>query len=137
MNTRKTYKIILFDGHCNLCVRSIQFIIKRDINNVFKFASIQADVGKKIIRQNNIDVSQNESIIVITGNDIKYRSSAVLYILYYLKTIWKFLIILYLIPSPIRDLGYKLIAINRYMFFGKKEKCMLPDDNIKSKFLSL
>ena len=127
----------LFDGVCNMCVRSVQFIINRDKKDIFRFASIQSGIGQELIKKHSIDIKKNDSIIVIKDKSIKYRSSAVLYILYYLQTIWKLFLVFYVIPYPIRDFFYKIIARKRYFLFGKKNKCMIPDSSISSKFLSL
>lgn len=129
--------VILFDGVCNMCVRSVQFIINRDKKDIFRFASIQSGIGQELIKKHSIDIKKNDSIIVINDKSIKYRSSAVLYILYYLQTIWKLFLVFYVIPYPIRDFFYKIIARKRYFLFGKKNKCMIPDSSISSKFLSL
>ena len=138
MNTKVDDKlIILFDGFCNLCIASVQFIINRDSKDIFRFVPIQSDIGKEIILNKEIDCLKNNSIILIKENSVNYRSSAVLHILYYLNTMWKFLIVFYIIPYPIRDFIYNLISKKRYFLFGKKNKCMVPDKNINSKFLSL
>tara|TARA_B100002052_G_C15855809_1_gene587425 strand:- start:362 stop:784 length:423 start_codon:yes stop_codon:yes gene_type:complete len=129
--------IVLFDGVCNMCVESVQFIINRDKKDIFRFASIQSVIGKKLIKQHSIDVKKNDSIIVIKDQSIKYRSSAVLFILCYLQTIWKIFLVAYVVPYPIRDFFYKIIARKRYSLFGKKNKCMIPDSSISAKFLSL
>ena len=128
--------IILFDGVCNMCVWSVRFIILRDKNDKFRLASIQSDIGEKIIKDHNIDIKKNDSIVLISKSVIKYRSSAVLSILYHLKTIWKIFLIFYIIPSPIRDLIYKFVAKTRYMFFGKRQQCVLPQELNNSKFLN-
>ena len=138
MSNKENNKIIiLFDGVCNLCLGSVKFIIKRDLNDVFRFASIQSSVGEELLNKYKIDIKKNDSIIVIGNNNIKFRSSAVLYILSRLKTVWRCLLILYLIPYPIRDVIYFFVAKNRYSIFGKKDKCITPSSSIKSKFLSL
>jgi predicted DCC family thiol-disulfide oxidoreductase YuxK len=126
--------IILFDGVCNMCVWSIQFIISRDTKDVFRFASMQSLEGQKILQKYSLDIN---SIILIHNGNVKHGSSAVLHILYHLNTIWKFLIIFYIIPYPIRDLLYAMIAKTRYIIFGKRDKCIVPDASINSKFLSL
>jgi len=126
--------IILFDGVCNMCVWSIQFIIKKDSRDVFRFASLQSKLGEEYINQYGLN---NHSIILIKNDKIKKQSTAVLSILYHLNTVWKCLIIFYIIPYPIRDLVYMIISKKRYFFFGKRNKCMIPDDSINSKFLSL
>ena len=129
--------IILFDGQCNLCIGSIQFIINSDSKDCFRFASIQDEVGKQILKKYNINTKKNDSIILIKNNRVYYRSTAVLFILYKLNTIWKFLVVFYLIPYPFRDLIYILVAKSRYSLFGKKKNCMVPDKRIKSKFLNV
>tara|TARA_Y100000589_G_scaffold113165_1_gene107558 strand:+ start:10697 stop:11113 length:417 start_codon:yes stop_codon:yes gene_type:complete len=129
--------IILFDGVCNLCLSSIQFIIKNDLNDKFRLAAIQSKEGKKIIRKYSIDIIKNDSIILINNKNINYRSTAVLLILKQLVTFWRIFYIFYFIPYPIRDFFYFFIAKSRYNFFGKKNKCMVPNEKIKSKFLNL
>lgn len=129
--------IILFDGVCNLCLSSIQFIIKNDLNDKFRLAAIQSKEGKEIIRKYSIDIIKNDSIILINNKNINYRSTAVLLILKQLVTFWRFFYIFYFIPYPLRDFIYFLIAKSRYNFFGKKNKCLVPDEKIKSKFLNL
>ena len=126
--------IILFDGVCNMCVWIVQFIIKRDNKDIFRFASLQSNLGKEYIQLHSLNMN---SIIIVKNGQIKKQSSAVLSILFHLNTYWKFLIIFYIIPYPLRDLVYLFISKTRYYIFGKREKCMVPDDYIKSKFLSL
>ena len=138
MNVKdESYLIVLFDDDCNLCSSSIQFIINRDNSDIFRFASIQSEVGARLLNMYHVDIQINDSIILITNKNVKYRSSAVLHILFYLKTIWKIFLLFYIIPRPIRDVVYNIIAKNRYSLFGKKRKCMLPNPSLSSKFLSL
>ena len=129
--------IVLFDGICNMCVWSVRFIINRDLNDKFRLASIQSEVGKKIISDKKIDILKNDSIIVIDNDVIRYRSSAVLFILRNLRTLLKIFLIFYIIPAPLRDLKYRIIAKIRYFFFGKRKKCILPKEIDTSKFLNL
>ena len=129
--------IVLFDGICNMCVWSVRFIINRDINDKFRFASIQSEVGKKIISDKKIDILKNDSIIVINNDVILYRTNAMLFILRHLRTLLKIFLILYIIPAPLRDLKYRIIAKIRYFFFGKRKKCILPKEINTSKFLNL
>ena len=126
--------IILFDGVCNMCVGSVNFIIKRDSKDVFRFASLQGDVGKKMIKKYSLSMA---SIVLIKDGKVKTQSSAVLSILFHLNTFWKVLIVFYIIPYPIRDILYNIVAKTRYFLFGKRDKCMVPDENLNSKFLSL
>ena len=136
MSSNDLKKIILFDGVCNLCSKSVNFIIKYDKADHFRFASIQSEAGKKIIKKYSIDINKNDSIILIANKNISYRSNAVFTILFYLKTIWRILLIFSVLPSPIRDLFYRIIAKSRYKFFGKNDICMTPNEDIKSKFLT-
>ena len=126
--------IVLFDGVCNMCVGSVNFIIKRDSKDVFRFASLQGDVGKKMIKKHSLSMN---SIVLIKNGKVKTKSSAALSILYHLNTFWKALLVFYIVPYPIRDILYKFIANRRYVFFGKKNKCMTPDKKYEFKFLNL
>ena len=126
--------IVLFDGVCNMCVGSVNFIIKRDSKDMFRFASLQGDVGQKMVKKYSLSMN---SIILIKNGQVKTKSSAVLNILYHLNTFWKALLVFYVVPYPIRDILYNIVAKTRYFLFGKRNQCMVPNKNINSKFLSL
>ena len=129
--------IILFDGVCNLCNTSVNFIIKHDTNNHFRFASLQSDAAKEQLLHNNIknDKNQLDSIILIENNHIYYQSSAALRILKKLKFPINFGYVFIVIPSFIRDAVYHFIAKNRYKWFGKKDICRIPTKEELDKFL--
>ena len=126
--------IIFFDGVCNMCIWYVQFIISKDTHDVFRFASLQSSEGKKIISKHSLDMN---SIILLDQGRVKTKSSAVFSILYQLDTIWRLLLIFYFIPYPIRDFLYHIVVKTRYCLFGKRDKCMVPNKNINSKFLYL
>ena len=128
--------IVVFDGVCNLCVHSVMCIVKHDLDDNIRLVSMQSEIGKKIIKDYGIDINSNDSVISIDGKLIKYRSRAVFYILSYLRTSWRFLLIFSILPTFLTDFLYVIIAKNRYKFFGKREKCLMPSDTINSKFLS-
>ena len=134
MNNTNNKIIILFDGVCNMCVGSVNFIIKRDSKDMFRFASLQGDVGQKMIKKYSLSMN---SIVLIKNGQAKTKSTAVLNILYHLNTFWKALLIFYVVPYPIRDILYNIVAKTRYFLFGKRNQCMVPNENINSKFLSL
>lgn len=134
MPTDNNKIIILFDGVCNMCVSSVNFIIKRDSKDVFRFASLQGDVGQKMIKKYSLSIN---SIVLIKNGQVKTKSSAVLSILCHLNTFWKALLIFYIVPYPIRDILYNIVAKIRYSLFGKRHQCMVPNKSINSKFLSL
>jgi predicted DCC family thiol-disulfide oxidoreductase YuxK len=126
--------IILFDGICNLCNHSVQFIIKRDPAGYFKFASLQSETGKRLLKQYGVS-NQIDSIIVIENKKVYIKSSAALQICTKLTGFWKFFIILRLLPSVFRDFFYDKVAKNRYKWFGKRDSCILPTTELKKRFL--
>ncbi len=126
-------KIILFDGVCNLCNSSVQFIIKHDPKAHFHFTSQQSEFGKELIEKYHLE--RVDSIIFIDEKQIYLYSDAILEITKELGGWLRFLYILRFIPKTIRDTIYKFIAKYRYIIFGKKESCMLPSKAIKSRFL--
>lgn len=127
-------RIILFDGDCNFCDKSVQFIINRDPKGYYKLASLQSNAGKKIKQKMNIP-EDLDSMIYIHNNRYYDRSSAILRICKNLKGVVKWGYILLIIPKPIRDFFYKIIAKNRYKWFGKKTSCMIPTPEMKKRFL--
>ena len=127
-------RIILFDGECNFCDHSVQFIIKRDPKGYFKFASQQSDIGKKLLKQSGIP-EDGDSFVLIDRGDSYCKSSAALRICRNLQGMWKVFYYLLIVPRPIRDFFYGIIANNRYKWFGKKDSCMLPSPEIRNRFL--
>ena len=127
-------RIILFDGDCNFCDQSVQFIIKRDPQGLFKFASLQSEIGKKLLNKYNTP-SDLDSFVLIEGNHCYFKSSAALRICKNLKGVWKLLYVLLVVPKPLRDFFYGIIAENRYKWFGIKESCMLPSPEERKRFL--
>jgi predicted DCC family thiol-disulfide oxidoreductase YuxK len=127
-------KIILFDGICNFCNASVQFIIKRDPQAQFRFASLQSEVGKKLLTKYKIPEDIN-SFIFIAGERYYTKSSAALRVCKHLKGFWRLFYVFILVPRPLRDRFYDFIARNRYQWFGKKESCMIPTPDIRNRFL--
>jgi predicted DCC family thiol-disulfide oxidoreductase YuxK len=127
--------IILFDGICNFCNSSVNFIIDRDGNDNFRFASIQSDEGNTLIKNLGVDILKNDSIILIEGGKYYLHSSAALRITKKLSGFWKLGYIFVIIPPFIRDFFYKIIAKNRYKWFGRKEACRIPAPEERAKFL--
>ncbi|OKL37765.1 thiol-disulfide oxidoreductase DCC family protein [Domibacillus mangrovi] len=126
--------IILFDGECNFCDSSVQFIIKRDPKGLFHFASLQSEAGQKLLKKHNIP-TDIDSMVLMEKEKTYYKSSAALMICRHLQGAWKLFYIFILIPSPIRHIVYDWIAKNRYKWFGKKESCMLPPPSSRKRFL--
>lgn len=126
--------IILFDGVCNLCNNSVQFIIKRDTKYMFSFASLQSDAGQRLLQQHDIP-KNTDSFILIENGKVYDRSTAALRICKHLKGFWKLCYLFIVIPKPIRDCMYQFIAKNRYKWFGTKTACMLPTPDLRKRFL--
>lgn len=127
--------IILFDGVCNLCVSSVQFIIKRDPVGIFYFASLQSDVGVRLSENFGALIEKTDSIILIKGDKCYIESDAALKIASKLKGGWKLLYIFIIIPKPLRDAAYRYVARNRYKWFGKKDACMIPTPDLEKRFI--
>lgn len=131
----KTRKIILFDGICNLCNQSVQFVIEHDKKNQFRFASLQSDFGQNFLKENNLDATQFDSVVFIEDGKFYTKSSAALKISKYLDGITSWLSIFMIVPKPLRDVVYSFIAKNRYRWFGKQESCWLSTPELKAKFI--
>lgn len=119
-------RIILFDSECLLCSRSVQFIIKRDPQKKYKFASLKSEIGKKILLEHQIP-DGIESIILIEGNQFFIKSTAILKVVRNLHHYWKCVSIFTFIPINLRDYFYDFIANNRYKWFGQSSQCQLLD----------
>ncbi len=133
----KNKKIILFDGICNLCNSSVQFVIKRDKKDIFRFASLQSEPGQKLLAERGIDPEKTDSIVLIEPDVAYYtKSQAAIEIASELGGGWSFLRVFeYILPVTLRDLLYDFIARNRYKWYGKKDQCMIPGPGLKAKFL--
>ncbi|PQL91835.1 thiol-disulfide oxidoreductase DCC family protein [Apibacter sp. wkB309] len=131
----KTY-IVLFDGVCNLCNSTVQFIIKRDTHNQFKFSSLQSEYGQNFLKERNLASNDFKSIILYEPEVAYYtKSTAALKIAQNLGFPYSLLSVFLLIPSFIRDWIYSLISKYRYHLFGKKDSCMVPTPENKRKFI--
>jgi predicted DCC family thiol-disulfide oxidoreductase YuxK len=129
------YAIVLFDGVCNLCTSTVQFIIKRDPRGYFTFASLQSAIGNTLLEQHGLQPDALDTFVVIEGSRCFTRSGAALRVAQQLSGGWSLLRILLLVPKPIRDWGYTIIARNRYRWFGRRETCMVPSRDILNRFL--
>jgi predicted DCC family thiol-disulfide oxidoreductase YuxK len=126
--------IILFDGICNFCNSSVQFIIKRDPTGYFKFASLQSETGQQLLKQYGVK-KEIDSLIVIEKQNVYIKSSAALQICRKLTGLWRFFSVLRVFPPIVRDYLYDIVAKNRYNWFGKRDSCMLPTAEMKKRFL--
>ncbi len=128
--------IVLFDGVCNLCNGAVQFIIRHDKNEKFLFASLQSEIGKKILSSNNLSRDDLKTFLLIEDDKVYTKSTAALRVIKQLNGVISILYTFNVIPKFIRDSIYDLVARNRYNWFGKKDECMIPTPQLKARFLS-
>lgn len=131
-----THPVIFFDGVCNLCTGSVQFIIKHDPKQYFRFASLQSELGQQFLQQNGLSADTFDSFIVWENGKYYTESTAALRVARKLSGLWPALYAFILLPAFIRNSVYRLIARNRYRWFGKKEACWIPTAELNSLFLS-
>jgi predicted DCC family thiol-disulfide oxidoreductase YuxK len=128
--------VILFDGVCNFCNSSVNFIIRHDKKDQFRFTPLQSKSGNELLKKYNIDNSTIDSIVLIENNKAYIKSTAVLHIVKHLNRLYPLFYLFIIIPPVIRNGVYDFVARNRYKWFGKQAVCMIPSDEIKSKFIS-
>ncbi|WP_310259049.1 thiol-disulfide oxidoreductase DCC family protein [Fictibacillus barbaricus] len=127
--------VLLFDGVCNLCNSSVQFILKHEKEEKLKFAAIQSESGKELLSHHHIDPTRTDSVIFIENDKVYFMSDAVLTLTRYLNFPWSFSKHFLIVPRSFRDFIYKRIAKNRYRWFGKKDSCMIPTPALRKRFL--
>ncbi|MCA9025689.1 MAG: DUF393 domain-containing protein [Planctomycetaceae bacterium] len=128
------HPVLFFDGVCGLCSHAVDFVMARDTQATFRFAPLQGETARAMLPE--ADIVNLDSMAVAINGSIYRRSSAVVRILWQLGPLWRFCgWALWLIPLPLRDLGYKLVAKWRYRLFGKHETCRLPTPEERERFL--
>lgn len=127
--------ILLFDGVCNLCNHSVQFIIERDKNKQVYFASLQSEAGQALLKHFGLEAESLKTLVLIDKEGAHLRSTAALRCSRLLSGVWPLFYSFIIIPRPIRDFVYNWIANNRYKWFGKQESCWLPTPDLKARFL--
>jgi predicted DCC family thiol-disulfide oxidoreductase YuxK len=130
----RPHSIVFFDGVCGLCNASVDFILTRDSRLRFRFAPLQGDTARQELPP--ADWERLDTLILLTPQGSYRRSAAVVRILWGLPGVWPTLgTLLWLIPKPLRDLGYRIVSANRLQWFGKKETCRLPTLEERDRFL--
>ncbi len=127
--------IILFDGVCNLCNGFVNFLIPRDKNNNFLFGSLQSAAVKELLKKYDYNVQNITTVILLENDHLFTQSTAVLKIFRKMGGLWPWMYGFIIIPKPVRDIIYNLVAKNRYRMFGRKDACMIPTLALKAKFL--
>ena len=128
--------IILFDGVCNLCNKSVQTVLKNDSKGIFKFASLQSEAGQKILQEYNLPTDNFGSFILVQNEKVYQKSTAALLVAKQLSGPIKLFYGFIIVPAFFRNFVYSIIAKNRYKWFGKSETCMIPTPALKARFLN-
>ena len=127
--------LLLFDGVCNLCNASVDFVIRRDSKRRFRFASLQSDVGQRILQEHGVSLTEFDSVLYLRNGVLHTKSGAALRIAARLDRLWPMFAVFLVIPPFLRDAVYSWIARNRYAWFGKRETCRVPTAEERSLFL--
>ncbi len=131
----KEESIILFDGICNLCNGSVQYVLKHDKKKMFRFASLQSDSGQQLLKKYKLPYDNFNSFVLLQNEKAYLKSTAALMVAKQLGGVTQILYAFIIVPTFIRDAVYNLISKNRYKWFGKKESCMVPTTELQSRFL--
>lgn len=134
-STGKPNAIVLIDGVCHLCQGLTKFILQRDPAGIFHFASLQSEIGEKLLREGGLPVGTLNTVVLIENGRYYTESAAALRIVRRLKQPWPLLYAFIAVPAPLRNVIYRWVARNRYRWFGKEEACLLPTPEIRNRFL--
>ncbi|NIN63082.1 MAG: DUF393 domain-containing protein [Candidatus Aenigmarchaeota archaeon] len=129
--------LILFDGVCNLCTGTVIFVIKRDNKSHFKFASLQSPLGQRLLGEFGLPREDFKTFVLVKDDRPYTQSTAVLKVLKEMPWGWPLIYGFIVVPRPIRDWIYRLIAKNRYRLFGKRSSCLIPANDVKNRFLDV
>lgn len=127
--------IVIFDGVCYLCNGIVRFIIQRDHDRIIKFTPIQSPMGQSLLKRYGLSSDNIDTVIYISRGKYYLRSSAVLHVLKDIGGVWRLFYSLIIIPGFIRDIFYKQVERSRYLVFGKRAHCMVPDLETEDRFL--
>lgn len=127
--------LLLFDGVCNLCNHTVQFVLERDRQGLVHFGSIQSETGSRLYREHGYDPEHPDSMLLLTPKGAFRESDAAMEIARLLGGWWKLLTVLKILPRWLRNAAYRSVARNRYRLFGKKDRCMMPRPEWKQRFL--
>ena len=128
--------VILFDGVCNFCNSVVQFVIRQDAGEHLHFAPLQSPAGQKLLQQHHLPQKDFETFLLVDNNTVYQKSDAALRVAKHFKWYWQWVQVLRFIPRPWRNAVYSFVARNRYRWFGKRDACMIPTENIKKRFLT-
>jgi len=129
-------RIVLFDGHCNLCNKSVQFILERERQSDLYFASLQSEFGQNLLKAYGYPEDFVDSVLFFDGKKMFNQSRAALKIAKYLRFPWSMVLVFWIVPNFLRDVIYRYIAKNRLRWFGTTESCWVMTPEYKARFLN-
>lgn len=127
--------VLLFDGVCNLCNAAVQWVLLRDRRGLFRFAALQSEVGKRLLREHGMDTENIDTVVLVQEREVFLRSDAALEIAWKVGGFWRIFYIFKIVPRFLRDVVYDFVARNRYRWFGRQAACMLPRPEWSGRFL--
>lgn len=127
--------VVLFDGTCNLCHGAVQFVLRRDRRARFHFASLQSAAGRRVLAAAGAPAVLPDSLALVQDGRIAWKSDAALRIARGLRWPWPLFAVFLVVPRPLRDLVYDLVARNRHRWFGRRSSCMVPGPALRARFL--
>lgn len=135
MNAGINSPVLLFDGVCNLCNASVQWVLKHDKKAVFRFAALQSPAGQSLLRNAGLSAEDFDTVVLVDGARVFTRSDAALEIVRRIGGLWSWLAVFRFVPRPVRDAVYDWIARRRYRWFGRTESCMIPRPEWSNRFI--
>jgi predicted DCC family thiol-disulfide oxidoreductase YuxK len=128
--------LVLFDGVCNLCTKSVHFIIRHDKQATFRFVSVQSDLGREVFRASGLDPDDVQTIALVRRGRTLIRSDAAIEIATQFGGFWRLLVMFRILPRGLRDWLYEFVASRRYKWFGQRDRCMIPSADVRQRFLA-
>ena len=129
------HPVLLFDGVCNLCNGAVQFLVERDPEGRFRFASLQSDVARRLLDAYDVPVDDLETVVLLEGDEYYLKSDAAIRVAELLGGWYAFASAFHLVPRAVRDAAYDVVARYRYRVFGRRDRCMVPSPELSGRFL--
>jgi predicted DCC family thiol-disulfide oxidoreductase YuxK len=129
------HPVLLFDGVCNLCNGVVQFLLARDAEGRFRFASLQSDAGRRLLDAYDVPADGLDTVVLLEGDEWYTKSDAAIRVAELLGGAYALAAALRVVPRPLRDAGYDLVAASRYRVFGRRDQCMVPSSDVSDRFL--
>ena len=126
---------MIFDGVCNLCAHSVQFILNHEADQTLRFTPLQSPAGARLMREAGFDPDDAKTFVLLADGRAYLRSDAAIRISRYFGGAWKLIGVVKIIPRPVRDWGYDIVARNRYRWFGRRDTCMVPTPQLRARFI--